>query len=191
MAIETEVDGRTVRLEHDELIRPDTTLEGLSKLRPAFSQTGTVTAGNASPLTDGAAAVVLGDASSLNGRTPLGYFRSFATVGVEPEIMGIGPVPAIRKLLDKAQSDVSDIDLFEVNEAFASQSVYCQRELGIGDDQLNVNGGAIAIGHPLGVTGTRLVLTALKELGRRNGRYAVVSMCIGGGIGAAALLERV
>ncbi|MEE2756141.1 MAG: thiolase family protein [Myxococcota bacterium] len=187
---ETDLDGRTVTLEHDELIRPGTTVDGLAKLRPAFSATGSVTAGNSSPLTDGAAAVALCAKSELGGRTPLGYFRRFVTVGVAPEIMGIGPVPAIEKLLSDTGLSVAEIDLFEVNEAFASQSVYCQKTLGIDDDKLNVNGGAIAIGHPLGVTGTRLVLTALKELQRRNGRYAVVSMCIGGGMGAAALLER-
>tara|TARA_B100001093_G_scaffold512461_1_gene582358 strand:- start:39 stop:1181 length:1143 start_codon:yes stop_codon:yes gene_type:complete len=190
IAFDADVDGRAIHLEHDELIRPGTTSEGLAKLRPAFSVTGSVTAGNSSPLTDGAAAVAMCAKSQLAGRTPLGYFRRFVTVGVAPEIMGIGPVPAIEKLLGDSGLTISDIDLFEVNEAFASQSVYCQKTLGIDDSKLNVNGGAIAIGHPLGVTGTRLVLTALKELKRRNGRYAVVSMCIGGGMGAAALLER-
>ena len=188
--VEATVDGKTFTVAHDELIRGGTTVEGLAKLRPAFSATGSVTAGNSSPLTDGAAAVVLCDKAQLGDRTPLGYFRRFVTVGVEPEIMGIGPIPAVEKLLAASQLSVADIDLFEINEAFASQSVYCQRQLGVADDKLNVNGGAIAIGHPLGVTGTRLVLTALKELARRNGRYAVVSMCIGGGMGAAALLER-
>jgi acetyl-CoA acyltransferase len=122
-------------------------------------------------------------------RKVLGRFVRFAVVGVAPDIMGIGPVPAIRKLLSDTHLSVSDIDLFEINEAFASQSVYCQRELGIPDDKLNVNGGAIALGHPLGVSGTRLVLTALHELARRGGKRAVVSMCIGGGMGAAALIE--
>ena len=120
----------------------------------------------------------------------LGYFRGFATVGVDPAIMGIGPVPAVQKLLAKAGLKVSDIDLFELNEAFASQSVYCQRELGIPDDKINVNGGAIALGHPLGCTGAKLTASALYELRRRGGRYAVVTMCIGGGQGAAALFER-
>jgi len=190
VAVETDVDGQSITLKHDELIRAGTTEAGLAKLRPVFSATGSVTAGNSSPLTDGAAAVALCSADALDGRIPLGYFRRFVTVGVEPEIMGIGPVPAIQALLDRTGLKVDDIDLFEINEAFASQSVYCQQELGIPTDRLNVNGGAIAIGHPLGVTGTRLVLTALKELGRRGGRFAVVSMCIGGGMGAAALLER-
>jgi acetyl-CoA acyltransferase len=185
-----ELDGVSTLVEHDELVRPDTTAEGLGKLKPAFDPQGTVTAGNASPLTDGAAAVVVMSASAAAGRTVLGKFRRFSVVGVAPDIMGIGPVPAIRKLLADSKLTVADIDLFEINEAFASQSVYCQRELGIPDEKLNVNGGAIAIGHPLGVSGTRLTLTALNELKRRGGRYAVVSMCIGGGMGAAALLER-
>ena len=120
----------------------------------------------------------------------LGYFRGFAVAGVPPEIMGIGPVPAVRKLLQKAGLTVDQIDLFELNEAFASQALYCARELRVPDEKLNVNGGAIAIGHPLGVTGARLTLTILNELRRRGGRYGVVSMCIGGGMGAAALVER-
>jgi acetyl-CoA acyltransferase len=124
------------------------------------------------------------------GITPLGVLRSFVTVGVDPEIMGIGPVPAVRKLLAKTGLTVADITLFELNEAFASQSVYCQRELGIPDDKVNVNGGAIALGHPLGCTGAKLTATALHELRRRGGRYAVVTMCIGGGQGAAGLFER-
>src|SRR6185503_7446039 len=124
------------------------------------------------------------------GIKPLGVFRAFATVGVDPEFMGIGPVPAVQKLLAKAGLTVADIDLFELNEAFASQSVYCQRELGIPDDKINVNGGAIALGHPLGCTGAKLTATALYELRRRGGRYAVVTMCIGGGQGAAGLFER-
>ncbi|MCA9539932.1 MAG: thiolase family protein [Myxococcales bacterium] len=190
LAVDTTVDGQAVRVEHDELIRPDTTLEGLAKLRPAFDPKGTVTAGNSSPLTDGAAAVVVSTREAAGGREVLGTFKRFVTVGVEPDIMGIGPVPAIRKLLAATGLGIGDIDLFEINEAFAAQSVYCQRELGVPDEKLNVNGGAIALGHPLGVSGTRLALTALYELRRRGGRRAVVSMCIGGGMGAAALLER-
>lgn len=189
VAVTTEVDGRSVTVEHDELIRPDTTLEGLAKLRPAFDPKGTVTAGNSSPLTDGGAAVVVMAKEAAGNRPVLGYFRRFVTVGVEPDIMGIGPVPAIQKLLKATGLGVEDIDLFEINEAFAAQSVYCQRALGIPDEKLNVNGGAIALGHPLGVSGTRLALTALYELRRRGARRAVVSMCIGGGMGAAALLE--
>jgi len=176
----------------DELPRPDTTLDGLAKLPPAFAQGGSVTAGNSSPLSDGAAAcLVMSRAKATElGIKPLGVFRAFATVGVDPEIMGIGPLPAVKKLLAKTNLKVSDIDLFELNEAFASQSVYCQRELGIADDKINVSGGAIALGHPLGCTGAKLTATALYELRRRGGRYAIVTMCIGGGQGAAGLFER-
>ncbi len=176
----------------DELPRPETTLEGLAKLPPVFAQGGSVTAGNSSPISDGAAACLVmtrGKAKSL-GLTPLGTFRSFVTVGVDPEIMGIGPLPAIQKLMARTGLTIDQIDLFEINEAFASQSVYCQRELGIADSKLNVSGGAIALGHPLGCTGAKLTATALYELKRRGGRYAVVSMCIGGGQGAAGLFER-
>jgi acetyl-CoA acyltransferase len=176
----------------DELIRADTTLEGLAGLKPAFSARGSVTAGNSSPLSDGAAASLLmsRDKAKSLGLSPLGVFRAFVTVGVDPAIMGIGPVPAVRKLLAKTGLKIEDIDLFEINEAFASQAVYVQRQLGIPDDRLNVNGGAIALGHPLGCTGAKLTATALHELRRRGGRYAIVSMCIGGGMGAAGLLER-
>ena len=176
----------------DELPRPDTTLEGLGKLPPAFAQGGSVTAGNSSPISDGAAAALVLSRSKAEelGVKPLGYFRAFVTVGVDPAIMGIGPLPAVQKLLAKTGLSIADIDLFEMNEAFASQSVYCQRELGIPDEKLNVNGGAIALGHPLGCTGAKLTASALYELRRRNGRYAVVTMCIGGGQGAAGLFER-
>jgi len=176
----------------DELPRGDTTLEGLAKLPPAFAVGGSVTAGNSSPISDGAAAALVMSRKTADqlGVKPLGVFRAFATVGVDPEIMGIGPLPAVQKLLAKAGLKVADIDLFELNEAFASQSVYCQRELGIPDDKINVNGGAIALGHPLGCTGAKLTATALYELRRRGGRYAVVTMCIGGGQGAAGLFER-
>ena len=186
--------GRAVQItvEHDEYPRADSTLEALAKLKPAFDQTGSVTAANSSPLTDGAAAVVLtsGERAKSAGLAPLGWFRAFAVAGVPPEIMGIGPIPAVRKLLEKTGLTIDQIDLFELNEAFAAQALYCARELKIDQEKLNVNGGAIALGHPLGVSGTRLVITALAELKRRNGKFAVVSMCIGGGMGAAALLER-
>jgi acetyl-CoA acyltransferase len=177
----------------DEMIRPDTTLEGLAALKPAFSTTGSVTAGNSSPLSDGAAAalVTTEDKAKAWGVKPLGYFRAFTTVGVDPSIMGIGPFPAVKKLLAQTKLTVKDIDLFEMNEAFASQAVYCQRELGIPNEKLNVNGGAIALGHPLGCTGAKLTATALHELKRRGGKYAVVTMCIGGGMGAAGLFEAV
>ena len=176
----------------DELPRAETTLEGLAKLPAVFAQGGSVTAGNSSPISDGAAAaLVLSPAKAKElGVQPLGYFRAFVTVGVDPAIMGIGPLPAVQKLLAKTGLTIADIDLFEMNEAFASQSVYCQRELGIPDEKLNVNGGAIALGHPLGCTGAKLTASALYELRRRGGRYAIVTMCIGGGQGAAGLFER-
>ncbi|MDQ3033913.1 MAG: thiolase family protein [Myxococcota bacterium] len=175
----------------DELPRPDTTLEGLASLKPAFSAKGSVTAGNASPLSDGAAAaLVMSEARAKElGVKPLGYFRHFVTVGVDPSIMGIGPLPAVRKLLAKTGLSMKDIDLVEMNEAFASQAVYCQKELGIPDAKLNVNGGAIALGHPLGCTGAKLTASVMYELQRRGGRYGIVTMCIGGGQGAAGLFE--
>ena len=176
---------------NDELVRDDTTLEGLAQLKPAFATVGSVTAGNSSPLSDGAAAALVmskAKADSL-GVKPLGYFRAFASIGTDPAIMGIGPVPAVRKLLERTGLKMSDIDLFEVNEAFASQSVYVQRTLEIPEEKLNVNGGAIALGHPLGCTGAKLSASALYELRRRGGRYAIVTMCIGGGMGAAGLFE--
>jgi len=175
----------------DECPRPGTTLEVLGKLKPVFKQDGSVTAGNSSPTNDGAAAaVLLSDAkASQLGVKPLGHIRGFALAGVDPDIMGIGPVPAIRKLLAQTGLSIADIDLFEINEAFAAQAVYCGRELGIPDDKLNVNGGAIALGHPLGCTGAKLTATLLHELRRRGGRLGIVSMCIGGGMGAAGLFE--
>jgi acetyl-CoA acyltransferase len=184
---------KTFAFAQDELPRPETTAEGLASLKPAFSTKGSVTAGNSSPLSDGAAAALvttLEKAKAL-GLSPKAFLRSYVTVGVDPDIMGIGPLPAIQKLLAKNKLSVKDIDLFEINEAFASQSVYCQRELGIPDEKLNVNGGAIALGHPLGCTGAKLTATILAELGRRKGKYGVVSMCIGGGMGAAGLFERI
>ena len=182
---------RRLKLEVDTILRPETTKEGLAKLKPAFNPKGTVTAGNASPLTDGAAAAVVMSEEKVKalGLTPLGWFVDFQVAGVPPDIMGIGPVPAVRKLLAKNELEVKDIDLFELNEAFASQSLYCIRELGLEPAKVNPNGGAIALGHPLGVSGTRMTGAALRELRRRGGRYAVVTMCIGGGMGAAALFE--
>jgi len=175
----------------DELPRPETTIESLAALRPVFSTKGSVTAGNASPLSDGAAAALLMSRARADelGVKPLGYFRSFVTAGVDPAIMGIGPVPAVRKLLAKTGLSLDQIDLVEMNEAFASQAVYCQRELGIPDEKLNVNGGAIALGHPLGCTGAKLTATALHELRRRGAKRAIITMCIGGGMGAAGLVE--
>jgi acetyl-CoA acyltransferase len=180
-----------VVFDRDEMVRADTTLEGLTALKPAFAKDGTVTAGNASPLSDGAAAALVMSRAKADalGVKPLGYFRAFATVGVDPAIMGIGPIPAVRKLLAKTGLSLKDIDIVELNEAFASQAVYVQRTLEIPDAKLNVHGGAIALGHPLGCTGAKLTATALYELRRRSGRYAIVTMCIGGGMGAAGLLE--
>jgi acetyl-CoA acyltransferase len=188
-------DGETwkeVTVDKDEGPRADTSLEKLASLKPVFDPTGTVTAGNSSPLNDGAAAVVLmgADEAKKAGKKIRAYFRAFAVAGVPPAIMGIGPVPAVRKLLAKTGLSVDQIDLYEVNEAFASQAVYCLRELGLPQDRVNVNGGAIALGHPLGCTGARQIATALHELERRKGRYAVITMCVGGGMGAAGLIER-
>jgi acetyl-CoA acyltransferase len=182
---------QTVTFKKDTINRPGTTAESLAGLRPAFRPGGTVTAGNASPLTDGAGAAVIMSIEKAEalGVTPLGFFHDIQIAGVPPEIMGIGPVPAIRKLLAHNKLTIDDIDVFEINEAFAAQATYCVRELGIPSDKVNPNGGAIALGHPLGVSGTRMTATILRELKRRNGKYGVVSMCIGGGMGAAALVS--
>jgi acetyl-CoA acyltransferase len=184
--------SREITLSQDELIRADTSPDGLSKLKPAFDPTGSVTAGNSSPLTDGAAAVLVmaRDVAEKRGLKVLGYLRYFTAVGVAPDIMGIGPVPAIRKLLQKTGKHINDIDLFEINEAFAAQAVYCARALEVPVEKLNVNGGAIAVGHPLGATGARQAIHILHELARRGQKWGVSSMCIGGGMGAAALWER-
>ena len=180
-------------LEADELPRPKTSIEGLGKLRPVFQQRGgTVTAGNASPLTDGAAAVVVmsQERAEALGAEILGVFRGFVAVGVAPEIMGIGPVAAVPKLLEKTGVSLDEIDHFELNEAFAAQSVAVIRELGLDAAKVNPLGGAIALGHPLGATGAKLTATALHQLKRGGGRFAVVTMCVGGGMGAAGLFER-
>jgi acetyl-CoA acyltransferase len=183
--------AQEVMVSEDTIMRPETTLEGLTKLKPAFDSQGTVTAGNASPLTDGAAAAVMMSESKAKamGVKPLGYFVDFAVAGVPPDVMGIGPVPAVRKLLERNKLTVKDIDVFELNEAFGAQAVYCVRELGIEPSKVNPNGGAIALGHPLGVSGTRMAGTLLRELKRRGGKRGIVTMCIGGGMGAAALFE--
>ena len=176
----------------DEGVRTDTSLEALAKLRPAFSVTGSVTPGNSSPLNDGASAVVLMSkekAKSL-GLKPMATFRSFAVAGVPPELMGIGPVEAVPKALKYAGLNLSQIDLFELNEAFASQALYVCRTLGLTLDRVNVNGGAIALGHALGNSGARLTTTLMHAMKRRNARYGVVSMCIGFGMGAAGVFER-
>jgi acetyl-CoA acyltransferase len=183
---------RAITVDRDEGPRADTTAEKLAALKPVFDPTGTVTAGNSSPLNDGAAAVVLmaADKARSLGRKPRAFFRAFTVAGVPPAIMGTGPVPAVRKLWAKTGLGADDIDLYELNEAFASQALYCIRELGLPVDRVNVNGGAIALGHPLGATGARQIATALHELERRRGRYAVITMCVGGGMGAAGLIER-
>ncbi len=175
----------------DEGVRPNTTVEALSKLAPAFKLGGTVTAGNTSQTSDGAAAVVMMSKEKAGelGLIPLATFRSFALAGVEPDIMGVGPVKAIPKALQMAGITLEDVNLFEINEAFASQCIHVIRELGIDEDKVNVNGGAIALGHPLGCTGTKVTTTLINELRRRGGGYGVVSMCIGGGMGAAGVFE--
>jgi acetyl-CoA acetyltransferase family protein len=178
--------------ENDDHPRPETTLEGLAKLRPAFAKDGFVTAGNASGIVDGAAALVIASEEFVKQRdlSPMGRIVSWAYEGVEPEIMGIGPVPATRSALAKAGLSLNQIDLIEVNEAFAAQYLAVEKELGLDRERTNVNGGAIALGHPLGATGTRLVLTLLHELHRRGGRLGLATACIGGGQGIAMIVER-
>jgi acetyl-CoA acyltransferase len=167
-------------------------MEALGKLRPAFHVSGTVTAGNSSQTSDGASAVVVMEARRARelGLAPLARFVTFATAGVEPERFGIGPVPAVRKALRQAGLTLDDMDLVELNEAFASQVIACLRELPIDPERLNVNGGAIALGHPLGCTGAKLTTTILYEMRRRKARYGLVTMCVGGGMGAAGIFER-
>jgi acetyl-CoA C-acetyltransferase len=179
-------------LEQDEHPRPDTTPEKLASLEPAFSKDGTVTAGNSSGINDGAAALVVAseERAAALGVEPLGAFVGSAVAGVDPRVMGIGPVPAVQKLLGRVGIDVAQLDLVELNEAFASQSLAVIRELGLDPEKVNVNGGAIALGHPLGMSGARLVVTLLHELRRRGGRYGVATMCVGVGQGQAALFER-
>ena len=179
-------------LEADEHPRADTTAEKLASLKPAFRQDGSVTAGNSSGINDGAAALVIAseERAQALGAVPLGSFVASAVAGVDPRVMGIGPIPAVRKLLERAGVSVDDLDLVELNEAFASQSLAVIRELGLDPAGVNVNGGAIALGHPLGMSGARLVVTLLHELRRRGGRYGVATMCVGVGQGQAALFER-
>ena len=184
---------RDVTFAQDEGPRRDTSAAALAKLRPAFHVNGTVTAGNTSQTSDGAAAVLVTSAefAKARGLQPLARFVSFATAGVEPERFGIGPVPAIRKVLKITGLSLDQIDLFELNEAFAAQVLACLRELPIDPDKLNVNGGAIALGHPLGCTGAKLTASLLHELRRRQARYGMVTMCVGGGMGAAGIFERI
>jgi 3-oxoadipyl-CoA thiolase len=179
-------------VEVDEHPRPDTSVERLAALRPAFRKDGSVTAGNSSGMNDGAAALVIAseDRARALGAEPLGRFCGSAVAGVDPRVMGIGPIPAVRRLLERTGVGVADIDLVELNEAFASQSLVVIRELGLDPDRVNVNGGAIALGHPLGMSGARLVVSLLHELRRRGGRYGLATLCVGVGQGQAALFER-
>ena len=191
--VEVQTRKGTTLVDRDDHLRPETTLEGLAKLKPAFAKDGFVTAGNASGIVDGAAALVIADENFVKERdlSPAGRIVSWAYAGVEPEIMGIGPVPATRLALEKAGLKLHEIDLVEVNEAFAAQYLAVEKELGLDRSRTNVNGGAIALGHPLAATGTRLVLTVLNELHRRNGRYGLATACIGGGQGIAMIVEKI
>lgn len=184
--------GETVTVSQDEQPRRDTTLERLAKLKPAFRTGGTVTAGNSSGINDGAAALVIASRrwAEAHGAQPLARIVGGAVAGVDPAVMGLGPIPASRKALERAGLTVDDLDLTELNEAFAAQSIPCMRELGLDHERVNVNGGAIALGHPLGASGARLMTTLTHELGRRGGRYGLATMCIGVGQGIAAIIER-
>jgi acetyl-CoA acetyltransferase family protein len=191
--VPVEIAGRkgVTIVESDDHLRPQTTIETLATLPAAFSKGGTVTAGNASGIVDGGAALILSseDGVTRHGLTPLARLRGWTAVGVDPALMGMGPVPAIRKLLERARLRLDDIDLFEINEAFAAQYLAVEQELGLDRDRVNVNGGAIALGHPLGMTGSRLLLTLVLELRRRGKRHGVAAACVGGGQGIAALVE--
>jgi acetyl-CoA C-acetyltransferase len=185
--------GKVTVVDSDEHVRADVSLEDMAKLRPAFAKDGTVTAGNASGINDAAAAVVIASASFVhsNGYRPIGKLIGYAHAGVEPRIMGMGPVPAVRKVLDRTGMKIDEIDVFEVNEAFAAQALACVRELGLPADRTNPNGSGISLGHPVAATGAILTVKSLYELQRTGGRYALVTMCIGGGQGIAAIFERV
>jgi acetyl-CoA acyltransferase len=187
----TEKKVETLSFARDELVRAETTPEGLAKLKPAFKANGTVTAGNASPYSDGAAALLLMRRSHADalGLTPLARFVTFAVAGVDPDVMGVGPIKAVPKALARAGMSMKDLDLIEFNEAFAAQVLAVVRELGMPEDRVNVNGGAIALGHPLGATGAKLTTQLVHELGRRGGGRGLVTMCIGGGMGAAGIFE--
>jgi acetyl-CoA acyltransferase len=187
------IDGKGGSVDQDGCIRPDTTQEGLAGLKPAFDKDGTVTAGTSSPLTDGAAAVLVCSEAyaEKHGLQPLARIKSIAVAGCAPEVMGIGPVAATKKALARAGIEIGAIDIVELNEAFASQAIACARELGIRDEIMNLDGGAIALGHPLGATGARITGKAASLLARTGGRYALASQCIGGGQGIATILERV
>jgi acetyl-CoA acyltransferase 2 len=190
--VEVKQGKKSAMVEKDDHLFPNTTIEGLSKLPPAFGPESFVTAGNASGIVDGAAAVVVTSAESAKaaGKKPLGFVRAYASVGVDPDVMGFGPAPAIRKALERAGLTLDKLDLFEINEAFAGQYLAVEKELGLDREKVNVNGGAIGLGHPLGATGTRLIYTLLLELGKRSKRWGVASACIGGGQGIAVIVER-
>jgi acetyl-CoA C-acetyltransferase len=191
LPIEHKVKGKTIVFDTDEHVKPDTSMEKLAKLRPAFKNNGTVTAGNASGVNDAAAAVVLMEATEAQqrGLQPLGRLVAYAHAGVEPKYMGIGPIPAVRKVLERANLAVKDLDVIELNEAFASQAIAVIRDLDLPSDRTNPHGSGISLGHPVGATGCMLVVKALYELRRTGGKYALVTMCIGGGQGIAAIFE--
>ena len=193
LPIELKVKGGVQMFDTDESVRPDTSLEKLAKLRPVFDKQGTVTAGNASSINDAAAAVVLMERSvaEQRGYKPMGRLVGYSVVGVDPKYMGIGPVPAVRKVLERTGLSINDIDLFELNEAFAAQALAVIRELDLPMEKVNPNGSGISLGHPIGATGAILTVKALYELQRTGGRYACVTMCIGGGQGIAAIFERI
>ncbi|HMM19931.1 MAG TPA: thiolase family protein [Selenomonadales bacterium] len=192
VAVDVSAKKETRRFSQDESIRPDIKIEELASLKPVFKKDGTVTPGNASPLNDAAAAVLMMSARKAAelGKKPLAKVVDFTAAGVHPSIMGYGPVPAVSKLLARTGVKKEEIDIWELNEAFASQAIVCARELGLDMAKVNVNGGAISLGHPVGCTGARLVVSAMYELERRQARYALISMCIGGGQGIATLIER-
>jgi acetyl-CoA acetyltransferase family protein len=185
--------GEPLVVDRDEHPRADSSIDGLTRLKPAFRPGGSVTAGNSSGINDGAGACVLVEAGTARelGLKPLARVISTAVAGVDPAVMGVGPIPATRKALERAGLDVEDLDLIELNEAFASQSIACIRDLGLDPAKVNVNGGAIALGHPLGMSGARLVTMLVHELGRTGGRYGLATMCIGVGQGIATIVERI
>jgi acetyl-CoA acetyltransferase family protein len=185
--------GQKVTVDRDDHIKPETTLEALKSLRPAFGKDGTVTAGNASGIVDGAAAVIVttADAAKRNSLKPMGRIVEWATVGVPPEIMGIGPAPAIREVLKRAKVELDQVDLFEINEVFSAQYLAVEKDLGLDPEKVNVNGGAIALGHPLGMSGGRLITMLVHELRRTGGRWGLATMCIGVGQGIATVVERI
>ncbi|TXL64921.1 thiolase family protein [Cerasibacillus terrae] len=191
--VEVKTRHGTIMINEDEHIRPDVNFNDMAKLRPVFKKDGTVTAGNSSGINDGAASVIIASETAVENHhlTPIAKIVSWSTVGVDPSIMGIGPVPAIKTALEKASLSIQDIDLFEINEAFSAQYLAVEKELGLNREKVNVNGGAIALGHPVGVSGTRIVLSAAYELMKRQGKYAIASLCIGGGQGIAMVIERV